>query len=111
MPIYSVTQTGSLGLPRMVEATKPAEALNHVIADTFVVERVDGRDLIELTKAGVALETAGEAPNEEPEGDQKKGEEAPAEEPKTEAPETAQDDSSGFDNQPINWEEREKAQD
>ena len=62
MPFYLVEQKGVPGA-RLVEADKPAGALNHVIEDTFDVKRVDGRELLEAAKQYEA-EVAGVKPKE-----------------------------------------------
>ncbi len=64
MPFYVVEQRGVPG-KRLVEADKPASALNHVIADSFTCKKVDGRELLDAAKECV-VEIAG-GPKEEPE--------------------------------------------
>lgn len=66
MPIYLVEQRGVPG-GRLVEATKPASAIEHVVQDCFICKRIDGRDLIEAARK-YELEVAG-APKEAPEPD------------------------------------------
>ena len=50
MPFYIVKQAGVEG-QRLVEADKPAGALNHVIGDSFTATKVDGRELIDAAEA------------------------------------------------------------
>lgn len=49
MPFYLVTQKGVPG-GRLVEADKPGQALQFVIAQTFDAKRVDGRELLEAAR-------------------------------------------------------------
>ena len=66
MPFYLIEQKGVPG-KRLVEAGKPATALEHVIGDSFTVTKVDGRALLDAAKE-CEVEVAG-APDPEPEAD------------------------------------------
>lgn len=57
-PFYVVEQNGVPG-KRLVEADKPAGALNHVVENQFEVKRVDGRDLIDAWQECGGAERAG----------------------------------------------------
>lgn len=66
MPFYIVEQKGVPG-KRLVEADKPAGALNHVVENQFEVKRVDGRDLIDAwQECGGAERAGGPLPEPEP---------------------------------------------
>lgn len=64
MPFYLVEQKGVPGA-RLVEAEKPAGAINHVIGSTFTAKRLQDRDLIDAART-YDVEVAG-APVLEPE--------------------------------------------
>lgn len=65
-PFYVVEQNGVPG-KRLVEADKPAGALNHVVENQFEVKRVDGRDLIDAwQECGGAERAGGPLPEPEP---------------------------------------------
>jgi len=63
-PFYTVEQTGVPGV-RLVEADKPAQALHHVIEDTFTVKKVDGAELLAAAKQAEP-EVAGKAKKADP---------------------------------------------
>ncbi len=59
MPFYTVEQKGVPG-KRLIEAEKPAGAVNHVVEDQFIVKRVDGRELLDAwQECGGQAERAG----------------------------------------------------
>ena len=51
-----------VAVERLVRAKNEARALAHVVKDTMQIERCNADDLIRLTKAGVEIEVAGDAP-------------------------------------------------
>ncbi len=57
MPFYIITLKGVPGF-RLVEADKPQQARDHVIADMIEVKRVENRELIDAAKQ-VEPEVAG----------------------------------------------------
>lgn len=72
MPFYVVEQKGVPG-KRLVEADKPAGALNHVVENQFDVKRVDGRELIDAWQECGGAERAGgplPEPEEKSDGDE-----------------------------------------
>lgn len=64
MPIYLVEQKGVPGA-RLIEAEKPAGAINHVIDSSFTAKRLDGRELLDAAKL-YDLEVAGVKPADPP---------------------------------------------
>jgi|JI10StandDraft_1071094.scaffolds.fasta_scaffold599618_1 hypothetical protein len=64
MPFYTVEQKGVPG-KRLIEAEKPAGAVNHVVEDQFIVKRVDGRELLDAWQecGGQAERAGGPAPS------------------------------------------------
>ena len=46
---YLVEQRGVPGA-RLIEAERPASAINHVVDDAFSAKRVDGRELLDAAK-------------------------------------------------------------
>lgn len=57
---YIVEQRGVPGA-RLIEAERPASAINHVTEGAFTVKRVDGRDLLDAAKL-YEVEVAGVKP-------------------------------------------------
>jgi hypothetical protein len=64
MPFYLVEQKGVPGA-RLIEADKPAGAINHVVGDTFSAKRVEGRELLDAAK-NYDVEVAGDNKPSEP---------------------------------------------
>ena len=69
MPLYLVVDSQvdpeSSGAARLVNASKPATAIRHVVNSRFKVSTPDGLELHRLGKAGVDIEIAGAAEAEE----------------------------------------------
>lgn len=61
---YLVEQRGVPGA-RLVEAERPASAINHVIDGAFSAKRVDGRELLDAAK-DYEVEVAGAKPDPTP---------------------------------------------
>lgn len=58
MPTYRIDGPG-LELPRVVAATLPAQAVAHVVNDSFTARRIEVDEAFELFEQGVRLERAG----------------------------------------------------
>lgn len=61
---YFVEQRGVPGA-RLIEAERPASAINHVVDGAFSAKRVDGRELIDASKL-YEVEVAGVKPDPAP---------------------------------------------
>jgi hypothetical protein len=72
MPTYRIDGPG-LELPRVVVAALPAQAIAHVVNDSFKARRIEVDEAFALAEQGVKLERLGETPTPavepEPEGD------------------------------------------
>jgi hypothetical protein len=62
--IYSVTDKA--GNTRLVEASHPAHAMRHVAADTFTVKVTPQRELVDLLRKGVTVESVAHEQQELP---------------------------------------------
>ena len=71
MPTYKIVIPG-IEKPRVVQASTPAGARQHVAKD-FTVDKIEASDAFGLAAQGVTLEVAGEAPPAPPEGQQQDG--------------------------------------
>lgn len=58
MPLYAVTHTETKAT-RLIEAANAAQAARHVVRTSHAIAIPSPAQLIELTKAGVEVETAG----------------------------------------------------
>lgn len=63
MPTYKIDRPNQ-DKPRVVDATNPAAARQHVARDELTVTKITASEAFGLAKDGVTLETAGETPVE-----------------------------------------------
>lgn len=66
---YLIEQRGVPGA-RLIEAERPAGAINHVVDGAFTAKRVDGRELLDAAKlyeVEIAGVKAGPLPSQDPE--------------------------------------------